>query len=240
MLSNRCVRVTLFFSVLSLLFSKEAYASQRHKHHFVPKGIGANVKHSHWNHVLTNCIKEGKWRVLGYMCKKALDEHMPTAKLQELAHEHECLPMENAIKAAKRLKNISKGLRLSFGELFEIAFFIETSLATEVEHHGPYLSRLRTGLAKTIEFDPTTKHTFIHLGLGKGSKIGSGRKKVVTKSFLYHKNHPQVVAHCVTETPMPEEIAALKEVHNLPGMMKMLTHTERTNEHGRKVYSIIC
>ena len=174
------------------------------------------------------------------MSKKALDEHMSTAKLQELAHEHECLPMEQAIKASKRLKSISKGLKLSLGELFEIALFIETSLKAEVEKHGPYVSRIRTGLARTIEVDPKTGYTFIHLGLKKGSKIGSGRKKVVTKSLLYHKNHPQVVAHCVTETPMPAEIAALQELHNLPGMMKMLTNTERTNEHGKKVYAIIC
>jgi serine/threonine protein kinase len=234
--------LSLFLVCVSFLFPIDAHAAHRQKrkqfHNLVPKNVGAHVWRGHWRRVLTNCIKDGNLRLLGHMSKIALKEKIPCSKLQELADLHESLPMQQAIKSAKRLKRISKGLQLSFADLFEMAFFIETSLKTEVEKHGPYLSRLRTGLAKTIEFDPQTGKAFIHLGISK--KIGSGRKKVVTKSLLYHKNHPQVVAHCATETPMPEEIAALKEVQGLPGIMRMMAHTERVNEHGKKVYAILC
>jgi serine/threonine protein kinase len=129
--------------------------------------------------------------------------------------------IQRARLAAKKMAAL-KDTRISASELLKIAYFIETRLEKSIRRGKYYLPRKKTGLARSIEYDPETRQTFIHLQCHNGLKeLGRGYFKVVTKSILYSHEHPEVVAH--TEQPGKEtrEIKLLKKIAGLKGLVQL-------------------
>src|SRR3989442_1350096 len=67
-----------------------------------------------------------------------------------------------------------------------------------------------------------------------------GYRKVVTKSILYNRSNPKIVAHCLSTTAMEEEIEALRHLQKLPGVVKVRDFTEHTDKKGTSSYGLIC
>lgn len=84
----------------------------------------------------------------------------------------------------------------------------------------------KSNLPCPIERDPVTDQIFIHLKGMRGSYIGKGHNKVVTKSILY-KDPPIVVARCEGGLPTYEEAAVIEKLQGLPGIVQYIAFIRR-------------
>lgn len=145
-----------------------------------------------------------------------------------------------AIDAAKHIWKLSRHLGLIKPELFELALYIETKLPKKVEDGKIYLKKEKTGLARTIEYDPKSKQIFIHLKTHGIDRLGKGWHKKVTKSIMYDVKKPELVANSTFMDDGKEEVASVKKLKNLPGLAHTYAITEHKKEKsGQVVISII-
>ena len=145
---------------------------------------------------------------------------------------------EKAYKAALEIRKISQKI-LSKDEAAHIAWFIETKLPQEIHHGNDFFECSNTQLAFPIEYDPKSKLTFIHLGSHKEGSIGKGKCKIVTKSILYHPEHPELVANCEAESSLKHEIVATKLLASKPGIFHVYAITQHKKD--KKTHtSILC
>ena len=166
---------------------------------------------------------------------------MPLYIMKRAAKKENAAPICNAFKATKSLSELKEKTALSTDELLYLSLYIETKLPYAVKKKGPYLSRKSTNLARTIEYDPETKKVFIHLKHHGGvERIGKGSKKMVTKSILYDKKKPEVVANCTTFKTIPLEIVTVKELDGVKGLVEVRAITERTGRNNVPIYSFFC
>lgn len=193
-----------------------------------------------WIHTLKNYIRAQDWHLLGLMVRAAMDDCINVSELENLASEMNCQPFSRAILATKNIRTLAPKLSVSKGELFRMALFLETELEDAVSTTGNYLSRKKTGFACTIEFDPETKNSFIHLAKDTKNHLGSGVQKQVSRSILYNADKPEMIACCTSANAMRGEIEALKKMQNASGVVKLHAVTERANKDNTKTYALMC
>ncbi len=233
---QRYARACFLLCVTSLV-SVPAFAS--HEALLLPKGEKKSVVIGYWQKVLQDYAKGKQWRMLGHMTKTALTE-ISQRDLQKIANGSDCHEFKNAVKASMKMQAFAKEAKVSFADLVQMALFIEAEIDTVAAKKGNYISRAVTGFARSIEIDPETRRSFIHLR-SRGIKIlGKGYKKIVTKSIMYDAKKPQIVAHCTSIAPMQDEMKALETVHGMPGVLKVHAYTTRINNEGVTQYTILC
>lgn len=194
----------------------------------------------YWGKTLQRHAEKKNWAQFDALAIKASKDGFHSNKFKKLAAEVKNPILLKAVVASQEMKKLSSDLGISFAELLKISLFIETKMAHKVKQKGNYLGRSETGLARSVEYDPETKSTFIHLHTHGTSQIGKGRKKVVTKSILYHPTRPELLAHCSTKIPMPKEIIALQKLQGLPGIVETKAFTSRKDNHGTPIYGVLC
>lgn len=146
-----------------------------------------------------------------------------------------------ALEAATSIWKISQDLGLKKKDLFSLCMFIESKLPSKIKEGKVYLKKEKTGLKRTIEHDPKTKRTFIHLKTHGIKGLGEGWHKKVTKSIMYDLKAPEIVANCVCDYTGWDEINVLKKVAGKMGIMQTYALTEHTKgKKKEKVASIIC
>jgi serine/threonine protein kinase len=130
---------------------------------------------------------------------------------------------------------------MSKKELFAISLFIETKMKRHLEKGRYYIKKERSKVARTIEHDPKTKRTFIHLKGHGVPKLGQGWHKKVTLSIMYDLQSPELVANCVcTDNSCNKEISILKKLKNKKGIVNTYAITQHKKRKGRqKVTSMI-
>lgn len=197
-------------------------------------------KFEKWESSLKGHAVRKNWSQFGSLVTKASKAGFGSGKIKKLAAEINHPILTTAVKASEEMKKLSLNLGISFAELLELNLFIKTKMAQQISKNGNYLGRKSTGLPRSVEYNPTTNLAFIHLQTHGISQVGEGRKKVVTKSILYHPSRPEIVAHCSTKIPMPKEIAALKKLQGLPGIVETKAFTKRKDSKGEAVYGILC
>lgn len=149
--------------------------------------------------------------------------------------------MEKVLEACNSIWHVAHDLALSKPELFNICLFIQTELQKKVQQGMIYLKKEEIGTARTIEYDPKTKRTFIHLKAHNIPRVGRGKHKEVTKSILYHAIRPKIVANCVGyDRTIKQEAKVLKKLGNKQGLPKTYAVTSHRKEGtGKKATSII-
>lgn len=148
---------------------------------------------------------------------------------------------ERVLEACNNIWKVSDKLGLKKKDVFSLCMYIETKLPSKIKDGKIYLKKEKTGLARTIEYDPKTKRTFIHLKKHHISGIGEGWHKKVTKSIMYDLKAPEIVANCVCDYTGEGEVAVLKKVQGKQGIMETYALTEHTKQKTKKkVTSIIC
>jgi serine/threonine protein kinase len=184
-----------------------------------------------------------RWIVLLFSVALAHSVHaMPIKEgvslkdLEAFAIQNQLMPLQRAVQATKSIRALRPNLRIAKGDLFRMALFIETELDQARASIGNYLSRRKTGLARTIEFDPLQNRLYIHLKRHNQKEIGRGSRKTVTKSIMYDIAAPEIVACCTSTQPICEKNEVLQHI---PGVVSMYSSTEFTQK-GRKFYSTMC
>lgn len=181
-----------------------------------------------------------EWYQVGLIAKSAVEDGVSLSHLALLASECGCEALERAVLATQRIRELSSGLGISKSQLFQMAFYIETNMGDLQNVYNNYLSRRRSKFARTIEYDPQSRLTYIHLKDHGVGILGHGFKKTVTKSILYDVKKPEIVALCESNLPMPEEISALRVMQGAPGIVKVHSFTERNGKGRGKSYNIMC
>ncbi|MBS0655264.1 MAG: hypothetical protein JSR46_05785, partial [Verrucomicrobia bacterium] len=160
---------------------------------------------------------------------KPVKEGVSLNDLELFAIHNQLTPLQRAIQATKSMRALRTDLGIAKSDLFRIALFIETELDQRKASIGNYLSRRKTGLARTIEFDPEQYRIYIHLKRHNQKAIGRGSRKTVTKSIMYDIAAPEIVACCTSEQPL----------QRTPEAIPIYSSTEFTQK-GKKFYSIMC
>ncbi len=158
--------------------------------------------------------------------------------LTKLALEYQNTKLQRAISASRALHKLS-GTGLSKKEILLLSLFIENELGEFIAKKQYYLSAKKLHIPRTVEHDPETKLTFIHLGTNKVQEIGRGYQKIVTKSILYDIQNPEIVANCETSSNISREVNLMKEVKNFPGLVETRAFTKH-KKNNTTYMSIIC
>lgn len=142
-------------------------------------------------------------------------------------------------------------LRPSLGitkqELSDIVDYIETELPNAIGKGNYYLRKEETGLCRTIEYDPVSKLTFIHLKTHGIEALGKGRYKRVTYSIKYDKTAPELVANCIliddgshrVKKSIAHELAVTTAYPDTEGLAATYALGKHTKKNSAEVYSFI-
>jgi len=158
--------------------------------------------------------------------------------LEKIAAEDPSSPFANALQATSSILSLPEPTGLTAKITFPIALFAETDLYNVVKKKHFYLSEKMFG--RELQYDPQTKSFFIHLGTHGISPLGIGRKKVVTKTILYDREHPEVMARGLTKCNVKKEMAAMEELRGLPSLLEaqaLMRHKDP--ETGRRMMTIV-
>ncbi len=169
--------------------------------------------------LLRRLIEECKWSALSHAVKSGIQKHNITLRdLQMLALSHPGTPFFNAVLATKNIMSLPVQTGLSLTVAFPIALFAETSMISEVEKGKHFWDSHRFG--RELQYDRDHKHLFIHLGTHGVKPVGIGRMKVVTKTILYDRQNPEVMARGVSEAGCKREMYAMKKLVGLPHVLE--------------------
>lgn len=116
--------------------------------------------------------------------------------------------------------------------------FAETTLSARVAKGQHFWSEKQFGLE--LQYDPKTKKLFLHLGTDGDALLGIGRKKIVSKTILYDRFDPQVMARGTSLFDMREEMDAMRALQGLPGLIEseaLMTHKDPKSH--KKVMTIV-
>lgn len=188
---------------------------------------------------LRSLIEDGNWSEVGHLVKKKAERHEISLKdLQMVALSFQNTPFFNAVLATKKILSMQEKTGLSLSVAFPIALFAETSLNHEVEKGKTFWNSSRFG--RELQYDRSNKHLFIHLGTHGVKPVGIGRMKVVTKTILYDRENPEVMAHGVSEAGCKREMYAMKKLKGVPNTLQaqaLMTHKDPKS--GKRIASII-
>lgn len=203
--------------------------------------VGRKQARQVWLETIESYALSGQWRQLGHIAKAAIDDQVSINQILELAERIQVEPFLRALVATQNIRALHDDSGITKSELLRIALFIETELDEARQELGSdYLSRRKTGLERTVEYNPESKLVFIHLKDRGVDEVGRGVKKIVTKSILYDVENPQYAACCSSTYSMQNEIAALKYMQGASGIVKLYATSERDTGDGVKIYTMFC
>ncbi len=185
----------------------------------------------------TQAIGQAEYDKIGSLIHQNCGSKITLTKIEELAKTLKCNPLQRAVSSCKKMAALSNTM-MSEKELLEVAFFIETKLKAHINKKKYYLKSTETGLSRTVEHDPENKFTFIHLKCHNGAeKLGKGVFKTVTKSILYDREKPEIVAHAELKGNAEQEVKNLKQAKGLHGVIqaKSITSHKATSTGEKKV-----
>jgi serine/threonine protein kinase len=206
-----------FLVAVSSVFSPLCFSSHSHSA-LSTKPIFSRAVHEKLNSY-SSLIRAKRWARLEEELRKSCRNHdISLDHLVFLAAAHPLTPFHYAVHATKGILDLKSSTGLTLDIVLPITLFVETSMQKEISQGKTYWPEARYG--REIEYDTEGKKVFIHLGTHGVSAIGEGRKKIVTKTILYHRIKPEVFARGYTTSDIEEEIAAMKALKGLPGLLQ--------------------
>jgi len=168
---------------------------------------------------ITTAVKKQSWTEVANLVSQGFDSsEISLAHLETIADIYPLSPFATAFKATSAILSLPEPTGLTAEIAFSIAFFAETSLPDEIAQKTLYWNKDRFG--RELQYDSKTKSFFIHLGTYGIPPLGEGRKKIVTKTLLYNKENFEVMARGLTPFDVKEEMEAMKQLRNLPGVLQ--------------------
>ena len=174
-------------------------------------------------------LKKKHYSRAGQFLKGSVDFGLSLRKVADLARKYDSKPLLEAVHSTKSLLKMNGHLGISKGEYLQTALFIKTELPRQLAKKHYYLSREKTGLGSSIQYDPISHRKFI-CPLTKQSYIGRGRSKTVRKSILYRDHRPEVVARGEQSVNMDKELEITKLMQGAPGIFDVKGYGRRGHD----------
>ena len=184
-------------------------------------------------------LEDQKYDELGLFLKEKLDQKVVTLKeLRKIAQKQESKKLLQAVKATGNFMQEGQNLELSASDFLRIALFIETSLPSYVVRNNHYLQKSKTGLARTIEYDPSNGAIFIINSDRKAGVLGRGARKVAYKAIVYNNACPKIVVQAKQRGGLGEA-ALTKALQGSQGILRMegFGAHERRGKNYTSIYS---
>jgi tRNA A-37 threonylcarbamoyl transferase component Bud32 len=182
---------------------------------------------------LQGLVEAKKWKEVSHRIESGLRSHtLARHDIQKLAHQCVDSAFALAYQGTRAILSIKETTGLSFEVLFPIALSIETTLPNEIAQGAHFWPESRFG--RELQYDEESGRLFIHLGTKGVKPLGEGRKKIVTKTVLYDRFHPEVMARGVTEWDVRKEMNAMRALKGLPGILEPEALMIHTKPHGHK------
>lgn len=192
------------------------------------------------NRDFNKAVQHEDYKEVHKLIRNKFGSKLTLEKVEKIAQKHQYQQLLHAVESYKKMKALPD-TKVPERDFLEIAFFIESELKKHIDKGHNYLKSEKTDLTRTVEFDPKTNLTFIHLKCHNGlEKIGQGFFKIVTKSIQYDKKHPEVVAHSEQTEGVGKEVENLKQTEGVKGVIQarsITTHKEA--ETGKTKTSMI-
>ncbi len=158
--------------------------------------------------------------------------------IEKLAKHYYKTKLGAAYIGAKNLVALGPSAALSFTTAFPIALFAEVSAEKQAENGTAYWPEAL--FDRELQYDTEQKRLFIHLGTKGVAPIGEGHYKTVTRTVLYDRLKPQVMARAVTTTPLEREMKMMRQLIGSPGVIQaeglMIHKDPRTH---KKQYTVV-
>lgn len=182
---------------------------------------------------LKKAVKEKRWEEANELVFRGAQKKLFSTQARDFLHKQlEKTPFSEAYKATQAILQLKK-TGLDFKTVFPIAFFKETHMLDALIEKGVlFLPEARFG--RELQWDPETKSLFIHCGTHGVRRIGIGHQKVVTKTVLYDKEHPQVLARGLTERNIQHEVEAMKAFLHEDGIISGVAFLEHKDPISQK------
>lgn len=236
----------LFSSMLSQqLNAASDHASSRHEHrsHSGKNSNKITDTHSRSEALLIEkvklCIKSKDYSRLGLVLRDSVGYYVTLQKIKQVAKSEGFAPLLRAVNTSETILKLNFELGLSPAELVQISLYIETTLPKQIRRNKNYLLIEETGLACDIEYDPVTKYRFIHLGKNNTRRIGQGAHKIVTKSIVYDKKSPEILARCRQSRVLDHELEITNKVQGLKGVVETRAYTTH-QENDITYHTLFC
>ncbi|MBS0655243.1 MAG: protein kinase family protein, partial [Verrucomicrobia bacterium] len=190
----------------------------------------SSVKHTHISQLpqYTGKLvhKKQKIEALSATAAKWVDASKFKSQIKKYGYN----ALQKTIGSCEKIWKLQGDLGLKEKELYKIALYINTKMKGKIKEGNNYLRKKETGLARTIEYDPKSKRTFIHLKI----PLGTGVHKIVEKSLMYDPKRPQFVATTSTTEECANEVAVHKKVRNMKGLVHTYAVTKHVKEKSQK------
>jgi serine/threonine protein kinase len=185
-------------------------------------------------HQLQSDLQAKRFEAVDKVLVQSAGSKISLVDLDNLAKKEHYTPLERAVSATKAMQRFHKDIGMSKRDLFRIAYWFETHPFPK-ESGSIYLPKRKTGLSRTIEYDPKTGLRFI----SSDKVIGSGAYKVVTKALLYDPKHPELIARCEQcyDARHCREFELTRRLQGSPGVVEARAFTIRKD--GKKQYNTI-
>ncbi|HXF28660.1 MAG TPA: serine/threonine-protein kinase [Chlamydiales bacterium] len=165
-------------------------------------------------------LKAKKYHHLGIFLKNRIGSSgCDLSQVKAIARKTHSKSLLHAIEATRQFKKTRSGLGLSTGAFLQTSLFIETDLRRYTAHKHYYLPKVKTGIARTIEYDPCRKQAFIVLNGTQSAFLGKGCKKTAYKAIAYSHTKPEVVARAEQCGDMKRELKITKRLRGARGVI---------------------
>lgn len=184
------------------------------------------VRHAVHNH---------QWKKVYDLLHKYLPKHsVRNSQLDALAEEYPLSPFARALFASKKILALPEKTGLQYETIVPIALFAETFLHEKIARKKYIFPQSKYG--RLLQYDPQSKKFFIHLETHGVKPIGFGKSKIVTKTILYHSEHPEVMAHGVTAKDITKESNAMRDLAGVPCLLQAEALLSHRNLKSKKKY----
>jgi len=109
--------------------------------------------------------------------------------------------------------DLGESLGIPKEEMQKMCDFIEKELPHTAKNR---FRPIESGLLCTIERDQKTKRVFIHSDVW----LSDGFSKRVTKSILYDRHHPEILARCLGPIRDAYELEIARDLQDMPGIVE--------------------
>jgi len=235
-MSTKLFRIFLFLFCLSFpLFAEQEQALvPENEPTLMPRAYNHKKRLPSTYAEITSVIKDQKFPLLKKIIKKQMGSNFSIYELKDLAEKENCKPVSDSMAAANAMHKLDCGL--SKKKLAQLALFLETDFAKYIKRGKHYLSREKLKIPCPVQYDPETGRKYIHLD----GEIGKGSKKRVSKSILYDRVNPELVARCMqSRRKAVSRERRYTKLAQGPGVVVARGYTTHRS-HGKNFYTIFC
>ena len=195
--------------------------------------------HSRTFYDLDRSIQSSRWDEAGRTVRKGLTSGaLFPIEIEMLANTYPDTLFAKAFSGATALLSLSEKTGLTLATAFPITLFAESDLAEEILRGRHFWAARLYG--RDLQYDPETSSFYIHLGTRGIRSLATSNGKVITKTILYDRLSPCVMAQSSGPRNLKKEISLLRKLRGSPGIILaegLMSHKDPRSK--RRVRTIV-